>query len=208
MLITAAEPRRQSQYEIYLDGQPAGLIDAGTWELSGYRPGGELSREEFDALWEASGYARAKSYALYLLGRRGYSQKELYGKISQRYGGYAAQRAVDRMTELGLLDDMDYARRRAKDLIRLKHYSGDRVMLELLRMGIEREQAKLVLEEIEMDPAEQIRELLDRKYSRQLGDEKGRRRTIVALQRLGYRWDEIKKALEDYPGTEAEEFEE
>ena len=37
-----------------------------------------------------------------------------------------------------------------------------------------------------------------RKYARRLGDEKGRRQTVAALQRLGYRWDEIRSALREF----------
>lgn len=51
---------------------------------------------------------------------------------------------------------------------------------------------------MDIDPAEQLRDLLERKYARGLGDEKSRRRTVAALQRLGYRWEEIRRALEEY----------
>ena len=58
-----------------------------------------------------------------------------------------------------------------------------------------------------VDPAQQLRELLARKYARNLQDEKGRRRTVAALQRLGYRWEDIRRALEEFMPDEGREDE-
>ncbi len=52
--------------------------------------------------------------------------------------------------------------------------------------------------EAEPDPREALRELVERKYARYLGDEKGRRRTAAALQRMGYRWDDIRCVLNEF----------
>ena len=39
--------------------------------------------------------------------------------------------------------------------------------------------------------------IIDKKY-KNISDEKIRRRAVAALQRLGYRWDEIKGVIEEY----------
>jgi regulatory protein len=72
------------------------------------------------------------------------------------------------------------------------------VRWELTRRGIERELAEQIAEENAPDPGQAIRRLLETKYARSLGDEKGRRRTVAALQRLGYRWEDIKGALREF----------
>ena len=50
-----------------------------------------------------------------------------------------------------------------------------------------------------------IIDLIRKKYFRYLGDEKGVRKTVAALQRLGYRWSDINSALRQYE-IETEEF--
>ena len=55
-----------------------------------------------------------------------------------------------------------------------------------------------LLEELEPEPVGQIGALVERKYLRALDDERGRRRTVAALQRLGYRWEDIRRALKEY----------
>ena len=55
----------------------------------------------------------------------------------------------------------------------------------------------MILESIDVDEREQIREVIDRKY-KNINDEKIKRRAVSALQRLGYRWDDIRSVLEEY----------
>ena len=55
-----------------------------------------------------------------------------------------------------------------------------------------------LLEELAPDPEEKLREIVERKYRNQLGDEKGYRRTVAALQRLGYGWEDIKTVLAEF----------
>lgn len=55
------------------------------------------------------------------------------------------------------------------------------------------------MEELAPDPAESIRTLLQTKYrTRNLHDEKDRRRTVNALLRLGYTYGEINNAISEF----------
>lgn len=63
--------------------------------------------------------------------------------------------------------------------------------------GIDRELAEEIIEEIDFDPCDGIRAVIDRKY-KNINDEKIRRRAVAALQRLGYGWDDIKTVLREY----------
>ena len=202
MIVTAIEPRKGRLYAVYLDGELIGEIDADTWEMSHFRLGREISREEYDALWEESNRNRAKSYALYLLTKQNYTRKGLLDKIRTRHDATSAEFAVERMEELRLLDDEEYARRYCHDLIELRHFSAYHAKQALLQKGIDREIVDRVLEELAPDPVEQICELLRTKYARKLSDEKGRERTVASLQRGGFRWEHIKTAMrlqEEWP---------
>ena len=206
MELTAIEPRRHRLVQLYLDGAAAVKLDAATAQEARLRVGMELDDEELHELLQKSDAARAKEKALCLLEHRPHAKRELERKLSRTVGEEAAQAAADRMEELGLVDDADYAARLAQELAR-KGYAFSRTVQELVRRGVDRELAQEAAREASPDPEEAIRRLIQRKYERRLGDEKGRRQTAAALQRLGYRWEEIRSALREFDGDPEENLE-
>ena len=148
---------------------------------------------------------RAQEKALYLLEHRSHSKKELADKISRTAGREAAERAAERMEELGLVNDAQYARNLAEELLQRKRFAARRAEYELLQKGIDRALAQEIVEELAPEPEESLRFLLERKYQRSLSDEKGRRRVFAALQRLGYSGEDIRTALRDYIDYENED---
>ena len=206
MEITAIEPRRKRLVQLFLDGEPAVRLDAQTAAEAGLRPCLSLSDEDLRELLRQSDARRAREKALYLLEARPHTKKELEGKLARTAGAEAAQEAAARMEELGLVDDGDYARRYAAELLTRKGFAPARAVQELCRRGVERELARQAVEELAPPPEETLRSLVERKYVRLLGEEKGRRRAAAALQRLGWRWEEIRPVLRELtPGEEQEE---
>lgn len=198
MEITAIEPRRKRLSQLYLDGEAAVKVDTETILKAGWKPGMEISDEELHELLQKSEARRAKEKALYLLEYRSHSKKELADKISRTTSREAAEAAVERMEELGLVNDESYARQLAEYLMERKGYGVRRARQELLQKGIDRELIEELLEELAPDPEEKLREIVERKYQNQLKDEKGYRRTVAALQRLGYGWEDIKTVLAEF----------
>jgi regulatory protein len=198
MRVTAIEPRRKRLRALFLDGAFAANVDEETLLSSPYRVGSEMSEEEYQALLSASEKHRAREKALYLLSHRDHSQKELEEKLRRATNEETARETAQRMSELGLVDDAGYARRYARELMGRRGFSASRTEYELLQKGIDRELIHEIIEEIAPEPAEQLRKLLEGKFSRSPQDEKGRRRTVAALQRLGYRWEEIRPAMDQY----------
>ena len=198
MLITAIEPRRKSLRALYLDGELAVNIGAQTLLSSRFQVGTEITDEELHELLAASDANRAKEKALYLIAHRDHSKKELVDKIRRTASQEAAEKAADRMEEIGLIDDRGYARRYASELFQRKYFARKRVEYELKQKGIDPDFIEELLEELEPEPVGQIGALVERKYLRALDDERGRRRTVAALQRLGYRWEDIRRALKEY----------
>lgn len=195
MLITAIEPRRKSLSALFIDGEFAVNIDTETMLKSGFKLGRELTDEQLHELIQSSESRRASEKALYLLEHRSHSQKELADKISRVTTREAAEQAAQHMVDIGLVNDEEYARSLAANLLGSKGFSASRTKQELLQKGIDKELAQQIIEEIAPDPVEKITVLIYKKYIRMLDDEKGRRRSIAALQRLGFRWDDIRTAL-------------
>ena len=198
MMLTAAEPRRKGLVALFIDGEKAVDLDAEIYLKSGLKPGDELTDEKLHGLIAASDARRAEVKAMNLLGYRAHSEKELARKLSRTVPREAADRAAARMTELGLVNDAEYARSLARELFARKHFAVSRVRMELVRRGIPRDLAEEAAEEARPDPRDALRELVGRKYVRDLGNEKGRRRTAAALQRMGYRWDDIRCVMNEF----------
>ena len=139
----------------------------------------------------------AKERALALLDRRDYSRAELLKKLLEKGEEEAeATAAVDRLTELGFVDDARYAPIVVRHYA-AKGYGARRVQQELARRGIPKE---LWDEAMAQMPAQD--DTIDRLLrSRLRGGETDRaalKRASDFLLRKGYGWDEIKSALERY----------
>ena len=198
MELTAAEPRRKGLTQLFLDGEAAVKIDTEIFVRSGLKPGDELTDDELHRLIEASDARRAQEKALYLLEYRSHSKKELAEKIARTAASKeAAQAAADRMEELGLIDDEAYARELARVLFTRKRYGAMRVRQELRQKGIASELIEELLSEYggEDEALENLREILARKYPDWVGDERTRRRAFAGLQRLGYSYELIRRAM-------------
>lgn len=199
MELTAAEPRRKSLVQLYLDGEAAVKIDAEIFLRSRLKPGDKISDEELHELIQASDTRRAQEKALYLLEHRSHSKKELAEKIARTAASkQAAQAAAERMEELGLINDEAYARDLARHLFGTKHYGVMRVRQELRLKGIEDELIDELIDEFGGEEAalENIRAVLNKKYFGWQNDEKIRRRAFAALQRLGYSYGLIRQAMQ------------
>ena len=197
MLITAIEPRRKAMSALYLDGEYVMNLDTRTLIENRFDVGKVIEAEDLHEIIRLSNERRAKEKALWLISYRDHSKKELADKIKRTCDEESADKAVERMEELGLVNDESYALHYAQKLIFTKHMSKNAVVYELARKGIDKELAAEILDEIEVDSSEQIRIIIDKKY-KNISDEKIRRRAVAALQRLGYRWDEIKGVIEEY----------
>lgn len=197
MLITAIEPRRKGMSALYIDGEFVMNLDTRTLIENHFDVGREIDDDDLHEIINLSNERRAKEKALWLISYRDHSKKELTDKIRRTCDGESAEKAVERMEELGLVNDRVFAERYARKLIFTKHMSKTAASFELARKGIDRELADEILESIEVNEREQIREVIDKKY-RNLSDEKIKRRAFSALQRLGYRFDDIRAVLEEY----------
>lgn len=204
MTVTAVEPRKKNLSALYIDGEFAMKLDTQTLLENRISAGTELDDEALHELIQKSDLRRAKEKALWLISYRDHSSKELFEKLRRDYSEEASAQAIERMQELSLINDEAFARRYAKELS-AKHQSPQNIRYKLLQKGIDKDLADAIIEELCIDPAAEIEALVEKKYLRQLHDEKGLRRTISALQRAGYHYSDIKSVLSRY--TEETDYE-
>lgn len=197
MTVTAVEPRRKSLSALYIDGEYAMKLDTQTLLENRISAGVEIDDEDLHRLIELSNLRRAKEKALWLISYRDHSSKELYDKLRRDYSEDSAQKALQRMQELGLINDEAFAKRYASQL-HSKHQSPSTIRYKLVEKGIDRDLADEIIESLDINPTEEIAALVEKKYARNLSDEKGVKRTVAALQRAGYRFSDIKSVLSSY----------
>lgn len=197
MIVTALEPRKKYLSALYIDGEFAMNLDTRTLLENHITQGTELDDERLFELISLSNLRRAKEKALWLISYRDHSSKELFDKLMKDFDEDSAQLAVNRMQELGLINDEAYAERLARDL-HAKHQSPSSIRYKLIQKGIDKDSAKAIVAELGIDPVQEIEALVEKKYLRSLSDEKGLRRTFAALQRAGYRYGDIKTVISRY----------
>ena len=195
MLVTAVEPRRKSLSALYIDGEFAMKLDTMTLMENHIKPGVELTDEQLHSLIQKSDARRAKERALYLITYRDHSKKELTDKIRRTCSADAAEQAAQKMEELGLVNDEEFARKYAQELLHKKHMAPRAIQYKLREKGITAETISIILEELEYDTCEEIQAVLNKKYYGYSDDEKIKKRAFAALQRLGWSWSDIKYAM-------------
>lgn len=198
MQITAIEPRKKGLSALYIDGEFAMKLDTEVLLAHRFDVGREIDDETLHECVQDSDTKRCKDKAMWLISYRDHSRKELFDKLKKDYPEDIAETAVNRMEELGLINDSRYARRYTADLINVKHLSERGIRQKLYEKGIDRDLIDEIIDETEIDEAEQIRAVIEKKYARGLDDEKIRRRAVSALQRLGFGYGSIKSVLNEY----------
>ncbi len=162
------------------------------------KPEVSIPQEALEQIVFENDCRRAKERALYLLEYRDHSFKELYDKLERNYSEDICDTVMEKMCELGLIDDEKYAEKLARNLCEVKKYGKYRARFEMQKKGIDRELIDELLEQYEEDTDERLVELVERKYSRYLVDRKGVAKVTNALVRLGYSYSDIREALEKF----------
>lgn len=206
-----AKPGKGEKIHLSLDGEYIATVNADYWFTCGIKSGSEVTPEQLEELLTESARRKMMNKALDLLSLRDYSRRELSDKLVTKAWEKKEQKDMDlgslkqqasdicdRLEELGLLNEERFARSYVDELIRRKHLSRSGLRTALIQKGVQRDIIETVLEEVDVDPVEQIRELLATKFkNRDLTDEKQKSRTVNALLRLGYRYNEIHAAMGD-----------
>ena len=188
---------KANKIHIFIDGEYRLTVDKDFIASSPYCENMIIDEEELAGLESAVSSRRAFNKAVELLSRRDHSKGELLIKLRQKGFSDGAEEAVEKLEGYGYIDDRRFAESYANELARLKNFGKRRILQELLRKGISRDIIDEVLSEIEID-SESLVNLIERKYARYLGDEKGERKTFNALARMGYSYSEIKDALFEF----------
>lgn len=109
---------------------------------------------------DADDFKNAMELAGKFLARRARSESEVRTKLSQAdLGADIVERTIERLRELGLVDDHEFARQWIEDRVRRRGLGARALISELGGKGISREVAEDVLGEADLDETAQATEL-------------------------------------------------
>ena len=202
MTITKIERQKRNprRVNVYLDGEFAFGLHENVLVKFGLRKGDTLDKPFLDKIQLDEEHHLAKEKALRLLGHHARSEKELRDKLREKeFHPDAIDSAIESMRQLGLVNDLAYARAYAHDAL-MKKPSGTILLQQKLRLkGIDRNTIQSVLTEVGETNDEQslaltaARQILKRyeKSKKHLDPLKKKQLVTANLARRGFNWQII-----------------
>ncbi len=193
-MILTYKKGKGDKIHLLVDGEYFTTVDEMYFDSLYLKNGQEIDGEMLCELKGVTDIRRAYNYAVSLLSRRDHSYAELLRKLTVKGFKDGAEEALIKLQTQGYIDDERFAQIYVRELITFKNYGKRRIEQELYKKGIDRNIIKEALENAEF-PEERLTDIIRRRYIRYLSDEKGVRKTVNALLRLGYSYGDIRDAL-------------
>ena len=194
MIITHTKGRG-SKIHLHLDGEYQITTDIDFWAENFIKDGTDIDDDEWQELVVKINYKKAVNKCYDLLSRRDHSVKELRDKLKRTVDEVSSDKAIERMLELGYLDDEHYADVLFRHLRDDKKMSKNFIKQEMYKRGLSSEIISNVIDNEEIDNASTVYDLILTKYSRKLNQEGGKDKVIAALMRKGFSYSDVKSAF-------------
>ena len=195
MILTDIKQTKKGRYALFCDDIFQFSVDEEILVKYVLKEGMEVSPEMLSVLLSESDFNKAKEKAFRLLSYRNHSRSELIEKLERTFDENTACAVADKMTELGLLDDIRYAEDFVRELIH-KGKSRMEIRIRLKQRGIPKDIIDLLTETIEVDEESTVRELVQKKYLSKLGKDGGEQSVYAALARKGFQPGTLRRVLD------------
>ncbi len=201
----AASANRAGRYAVtFSDGTVHKLLPEVIGDFGLY-PGLALSEEEMEALLKAGRAADTRLRAVRIISATTVSGRDLEERLRHKGADPEdAANTVQWLQELNLLDDAQAARQIVARGVR-RGYGERRIRQMLYEKKIPRSLWEEALSEL--PPMDAVVDDFLREHLQDQPEEKVRRRTVDALIRRGFSWEEIREGLRRYDHALADEME-
>lgn len=202
MIITDIKPqvKKQNRVSVFIDGKFAFGMDKADCTFMGLKIGTELTQERYDYIIDNAVYAKAYQKADRYIGFKMRTEKEVRNKLNEEgYADEIIERVISSMIKYRYIDDLSYAIMYAKDCRKLKKWGPERIKAELYKKGVNTEFIETALSESDSEDTEEIiNSLLEKRIKNTPIDLKEKQKHINFLLRRGFKYDDIKNAIEKY----------
>ena len=198
-MILTHQKGRGKKIHLLLDDEYKITTDIDFWADNYIKNGTEISEDDWNELVVKINYKKALNKCYDLLSRRDHSVKELRDKLLRTVDSKSADKAINKMLELGYLDDEKYAKILLNHLITNKKMSKTFIKNEMYKRGINSDIISNCLEDIEIDNVSSILDLLESKYLSKLSFDENyknnKEKVIASLMRKGFSYSDVKSAF-------------
>lgn len=195
-MIISHSKGRGKKIHILIDDEYQITTDVDFWAENYIKDGTHITEEQWNELVTAINYKKAVNKCYDLLSRRDHSVKELRNKLLRTVDEASADKAIDKMMELGYLDDERYADILLNHLVNEKRMSKSFIKQEMYKRGLSADIIALKLDDAEIDNPSSCAELILTKYKNKLNIEGGKEKVIASLMRKGFSYYDIKSAFD------------
>ncbi len=195
--ITNIKPqlKRPGRYSIFVDGKYSFSLSENELLKLGLAPGQEYDDSGLTDLQDKAIEDKALMRAYDMLSRRQRSVKELQDYLKKKdYDQSLIDKLINQLLEAGYLDDAKFAQAWVDDRRRMQHRSDRELRYELMKKGIDKDIITSVMTQTEESEEAALRELIDKK--RRQTRYQDREKLMALLARRGFRYDQIKRALD------------
>jgi len=186
--------KRADRYSIFVDGKYAFSLSESALLQQGLASGQEFDAQKLKDLKRASGEDKAYGDALRYAALRPRSEWELETYLKRKdVEEPVAARIIERLRDLGMLDDQAFAAAWIANRRLLKSTSKRRLHLELKQKRVPERIIEQALREDATDERTTLRELVAKKQRRY----PDRNKFMQYLARQGFGYDDIKSVIDE-----------
>lgn len=201
MHIDSIEKYKGETYCVIIDGSKRIYLHRDIIDRFSLKAESEIENDTLTEVLYSSDLRRAKRRAMYLINERDYSYIQLFEKLQKNYPDKICFDVVNYMAEKGFINDRRYAEEIVYSFMVCKCYGPRRVRQELYKRGVRGIAADEAIEK-EMDGLyDRLISVIEKKYAGCLEDPDDRKsiaKVKNALARMGYDFDDINRAVNDF----------
>ncbi len=202
MTITAIEPQKgdPNRRNIFADGSFVMGVSREVWDTFGLSLGDRLDEDMLARITQAENIRAAKKKALNLLDHADKSKQALTERLMRAgFDDAAAEAAVLELADEGVISDKAYAEKLAYYLYNKKLYGRRRVVMELIKKGVDRSEALDAADNEEPEDMAALALKLAKKKLKTVRNEKDMDydKFFAYLLRSGHEYGDIREALEE-----------
>ena len=159
------QKHNKSRMSVFVDGEYSFSLEDTDIIFLGIKVGKEITAQEIEEYNQRCNYTKAFGLALDFISRKAATRKQIDDKLKKSgYDNSIITMVCDELKSMGYLDDIQYAREFAKDMISYKKLGRAKIVMELKLRGIDSEDIKEALSDFDFCESDSIYEQLSKKF--------------------------------------------
>ena len=195
--ITSVGKYKGSTYMIEFENAETEFLNVDTVRQFNLKAGVSLPLSAWEQIKAEEEYRKAKERALYLLDYKDYSYVELFHKLEKNYSEETCYRVMDKMVELGTINDRRYAAGLARHYIEVKKFGRYKAYQQMKLKGLTKEVIDEALDQYEDSTYDRLKALAEKKFDKYIDADNGITKLKNYLVRQGYSYDIVKEVVNE-----------